>query len=174
MSSASDSGLPRAPEIDDHRPAPRPPREVVISFWAWIATAVLEVALIPLVISDRSLLADEALSEERASAVLRGETLELDSGLLRIGAGIAIGLVCVAVLALAAAYVWFAVRMRAGRRWARGVLVVLTLVSAVSSFWADTDWYGMSMVALSVFAALLMTMPTANGYFAECRLRGQA
>ncbi|WP_086822049.1 hypothetical protein [Allokutzneria sp. NRRL B-24872] len=179
MTTAPDpSSLPSAPEIsapeiDDGRRAPVRPREVVISFWAWIAAAALEVVLIPLVLADGHLLTDEALDEERAGAVLRGDSVQLDSGVVRFGAGVVIGVVCVAVLALAAAYVWFALRMLAGRGWARVVLIGLTVVSAVSSFWVDTDWYGMSMVGLSVFATLLMVMPTANAYFAEPRSRGQ-
>ncbi|SDN16282.1 hypothetical protein [Allokutzneria albata] len=173
MTSAPDP-LPRAPEIDESLPAPVRPREVLISFWAWVAVAALEVVLIPLVLADRRLLTDEALDEERAGAVLRGDTLPLDSGMVRFGAGIVIGVVCVVVLALAAAYVWFALRMLAGRGWARAVLIGLTVISAVSSFWADTDWYGMSMVGLSVFATLLMVMPTANTYFSQCRSRGHA
>ncbi|MCP3799000.1 hypothetical protein NLX83_07000 [Allokutzneria sp. A3M-2-11 16] len=172
MTSAPDP-LPRAPEIDDSPPAPVRPREVLISFWAWIAAAALEVVLIPLVLADRHLLTDEALDEERAGAVLRGDTLLLDAGMVRFGAGIVIGVVCVVVLALAAAYVWFALRMLAGRGWARAVLIGLTAISAVSAFWVDTDWYGMSMVGLSVFATVLMVMPTANAYFENSRFRGQ-
>ncbi|GAA4001452.1 hypothetical protein GCM10022247_22630 [Allokutzneria multivorans] len=173
MTTAPDSSLPSAPEIDDSQRAPVRPREVLISFWAWIAAAALEVVLIPLVLADGHLLTDEALDEERAGAVLRGDTVQLDSGVVRFGAGVVIGVVCVAVLALAAAYVWFALRMLAGRGWARAVLIGLTVITAVSSFWVETDWHGMSIVGLSVFATLLMVMPTANAYFAESRKQGQ-
>ena len=86
--------------------------------------------------------------------------------------------VVIGVISLAL-YLFFAIKMRAGRNWARIVLTVLSALSLLSSFSASasvtindqvftatssrvTEWIG---VALSVVAIVLMYLTPSNLYF---------
>jgi len=93
----------------------------------------------------------------------------------------------VAVSNIVGLYLLFALKMRAGRNWARIVLTVLSALSIGSTahssttirvndqaFTASTSqavgWFG---AALAVVAIVLMFMPASNAYFAAGNASGQ-
>lgn len=72
-------------------------------------------------------------------------------------------------------YLLFAVKMRAGRNWARIVLTVLTALSIVSSFSGNLasarNWSTWVGIILPVLAIILMFLPQSNAYFAANKTR---
>ncbi len=67
-------------------------------------------------------------------------------------------------------YLLFAVKMRAGRNWARIVLTVLTVLSIISSFSGNLasarNWSTWVGIILPVLAIILMFLPQSSAYFA--------
>lgn len=68
-------------------------------------------------------------------------------------------------------YLFFAVKMRAGRNWARIVLTVLTVLSIISSFSGNLssarNWSTWVGIILPVLAIILMFLPQSSAYFAH-------
>lgn len=75
-------------------------------------------------------------------------------------------------------YLLFALKMRAGRNWARIVLTVLTALSIVSSFsgnlGAARNWSTWVSIILPVLAIILMFLPQSSAYFAAVRTARRA
>ncbi|WP_189060428.1 hypothetical protein [Longimycelium tulufanense] len=131
-----------------------PPTEVKISFWLWIAGAVLSLLAPVLLFASR----DELLTEAR-----RTQGGELSQAELETIVNATIGFVAVFFLIFAGLFVLFAFKMKAGRNWARITLTVLTAI--IMLFTLGSSLTGLIPVLVSIVAIVLMFLPKANAYF---------
>jgi len=162
--------------VGDERPRPTAaaPTTVNSAFYIYLVLAALAVLNVILVVTSGEL--DKALDAPGVQ----------DSGLsvqslvtaVRVTA-IVTGVIVVAL------YVLFAVKMRAGRNWARIVLTVLTVLSLLSRFTvsASVTINGQEYAATSgnvvgwisaiggLIAVVLMYLPDSNKYFDAMRSR---
>ena len=135
------------------------PQQVQISFWLWVATAVLGVIGAAVVFTQR----DAALDAARAA-----NTSHLSDDVLQ--SAVTVGLVFAAVLAVvfAGLYLLFAFKARAGRNWARIVLTVLTVLDVLFLAVKFSTLSGISTL-IAVVAVVLLFLPASNEFFAASR-----
>ncbi|WP_189060427.1 hypothetical protein [Longimycelium tulufanense] len=144
---------PMPPEAGG-QPAPEPPMAVKVSFWIWIASAVIGVVMALVSVTNR----DEFTEQ------LRRQNPDLAEEQLRSTVNAALALSIVLAVLVAAIYVFFAVKMRAGRNWARITLTVVTLAFLVLQF-AATGGIGSLGALVGLVAVVLMFLPSSNEYF---------
>ncbi|UVJ41715.1 hypothetical protein [Arthrobacter sp. CJ23] len=117
------------------------PQQLTISYWLWVAAAALGVI----------------------ASIINIFTIRSMFGELLIGAGIA-GLVF--SLVFAAFYVFIAIRLKEGARWARLVLSILGGLAAISLLFQlitlNINFIGS---AAAVAAAVLMWLPESQKHF---------
>ncbi|MEU4802266.1 hypothetical protein [Actinosynnema sp. NPDC023587] len=138
-------------------PALPVPKEVRISFWIWIAGAVLSAVGGLLVFTQRDALAEvlrdvpqyQSLSPDEFDALLRANMI----------------ITAVVGVVLAALYVLFAFKARAGRNWARIVLAVLTALGLLSTLLVGASISGLLTSLISVVAVVLLYLPNSKAYF---------
>jgi hypothetical protein len=156
----SDAEIPRPKSVDN-------------AFWASVAsTAIASLSTVFTVLLDQPWL------ERFARAMLadtgrRATPADVDTAIsvARVSLGLGVAL-------FAALFVLFAVKMRAGRNWARLVLTVFTalgvmnFLSAVASTGAALGlMWSLAEVAFSVTAVVYMFRPESTKFFTEHRKR---
>ncbi len=149
------------------------PRAVDLAFQASLASTVIAcVATVVTVLLDQVWLERFARQMLEESGQPTGE-VDLATGVAvaRVSLGIGVAL-------FAALFVLFAVKMRAGRSWARLLLTVFAAVgvvnflSAVASSGAELSlMWSLAEVAFAVTAVVYMFRPESTSYFAEHRKR---
>jgi hypothetical protein len=156
-------GMPAAPPLHEGElrgpqnvPAPTP---VQVSFWLWVATAVLGLVAAVIGFTQR----DAALNAVRAANVRHLSDAELETA-------VTLGLVVAAVffVVLAGLYLLFAFKARAGRNWARIVLTVLTVLDVLFLATNFTLVSGLSTL-LAVVAVVLLFLPASNAFYAASK-----
>jgi hypothetical protein len=135
---------------------PAPPRPVLVSFWIWIAGAVILVLGGLLTLAERNMI----LANYRAHPPAGVPLDQLPSQVNQL---IAVSLVVAVVFA--ALYVFFAYRIRAGRNWARTVLTVLTVLSVLYYLTVGASIYTYLSLLISVVAVVLLYVPGAREFF---------
>jgi hypothetical protein len=123
------SGLPSypsAPQSGDYgdprqqrQPAAAPPREVAVSFWCFVAAAVVVLIGGLLYLGAKQALLDTLRSNN---------TSRLTDSQLQTTADVAIGFFVVVAVIIAGLYVLFAYKLRAGRSWARTALTIVVVL----------------------------------------------
>jgi hypothetical protein len=149
------------------------PKSVDNAFWASIAsTAIASVATIVTV------LLDQAWLERFARAMLADTGQRATDADLATAISVARGSLGIGIVLFAAIFVLFAVKMRAGRGWARIVLTVfaalgvMNFLSAVASTGAALSlMWSLAEIAFSVTAVIYMFRPESSKYFLEHRKR---
>jgi hypothetical protein len=145
-------------ELSGTPAATRPPvpNEVQISFWIWIAGAVLSILGALYSLTQRDQFA-EALRNTPQASQLSPEEFD---------AAVSASLLFAVVLGVvfAGLYILFALQMRAGKNWARVVLTVLTALSLVSMLFG-ASLLGLFTALISVVAVVMLYMPNAKAYF---------
>ncbi|MFE4197209.1 hypothetical protein ACFRJ9_15200 [Paenarthrobacter sp. NPDC056912] len=117
------------------------PQPMVVSYWLWIAAAVLGVL---------------------ASIVNIFQLRDIFGGLM-VGAGVAS---LVLSLLIAAVYMFMAIRLKEGSRWARLVLTILGVLAAFSLlFQLITLNFSLIGSAAAVAAAVMMWLPESQKHF---------
>ncbi|WP_433266064.1 hypothetical protein ACQPZF_39790 [Actinosynnema sp. CS-041913] len=137
-------------------PARPVPIEVKVSFWIWIAGAVLSVVGALLALTQR-----EEISEAlRATPQFAQSTPEqLDAAVsMTIMFTLVVGIV------LAGLYVLFAFKARAGRNWARVVLTVLTALGLLTMLFRPSP-SALITSLISVVAVVLLYVPNSKAYY---------
>jgi chromate transport protein ChrA len=137
-------------------PAPQP---VQVSFWLWVATAVIGLVAAVVTFTQR----DAAVNALRAA-----NTQHLSDEQLQAAA--TIGLVFAAVLSIvfAGLYVLFAVKARAGRNWARITLAIVTVLRVILLATSFTVLGALSTL-VAVVAAVLLFLPASNQFYAAAK-----
>lgn len=152
------AGLPPKPRFDGG-PTFHPPAPVQVSFWLWVASAVVMVAGFGLMV---------ASEQEIATALIEGNT---DSRLTedQIVGGLSAVLWTLAVggTMFAALFVLFAYKAREGTRSARSVLTVLTLAVLVfvAVTWTFMNFVLVVSLVLAGVAIVLLYLPSVSDYF---------
>ena len=160
----------------DPGPAPARPGTVVGAFWLWIAAAAAAVVSGVLVFT--SDVWAQALAVAGGRATISGVSVVT---LISTVKTIAI----VFMVIFVALYVLFAVKMLAGRNWARVVLTVLAALTIVGSFSAqasvtiDGTVYSAGssqalrwvQLGLALVALILMWLAPSNAYFSAVKAR---
>lgn len=144
-----------APPLAARQGLPRP-RVVTVSCWLWLLAAVLAVVTVALTVGRLDEVRAElgqAVRDSDSSATSDRVEQVVDLSVLVIVVGGALFGVLGALLAL---------RLRAGRRWARlalTIVAVLAVAYGVLVFGA-TGWLVLVYLALVVIATVLMYLPT--------------
>ncbi len=164
---------PMRPISDGAGPEIPRPKAIDSAFQASLAsTAIASVATVVTVLLDREWL------ERFARQVLTDAGRPVTDADLSTGIAVARGSLGFGVLLFAALFVLFAVKMRAGRGWARGVLTVFAVVGALNFLTAVAStgaalelMWSLADVAFSITAVIYMFRPESTKYFAEHRKR---
>jgi hypothetical protein len=157
------SMAPLNPVLPEEMAPPRP-ATITAAMWAWIAAAVLAVAVLPVLIlgNTAALIGESTLTEEDRSAAELGVTT------LAVFAGFG-------MLVAAAPYVAFAIVLRNGHNWARILLTILgalgfltmigTLLFAVrAESWQPGVVLSVLVLGLTVAAVVLQFLPASNRF----------
>ncbi|MGH3760989.1 hypothetical protein [Actinophytocola sp.] len=147
------------------------PRAVDVAFRASLAsTAIASVATVVTVLLDRAWL--ERFARQMLAESGRPEA-DLSTGIAIAQVSLGIG-----ILLFAGVFVLFALKMRAGRGWARVVLTLFAVLGAVNFLTAVANtgaelglMWSLAEVAFSVTAVIYMFRPESTTYFAEHRKR---
>lgn len=139
------------------------PKEVQLSFWLWIAGAVLSVIGALFAFTQRDTLLEEVRKRPDAGSFSEAQ---LDTV---VTTGLIVGVVI--ALAFAGLYVLFAVKARAGRNWARIALTVLTALGVLALVIGGFSVAGILSTVVSVVAVVLLFLPASNQHFAAQQAR---
>jgi flagellar biosynthesis protein FlhB len=140
------------------------PRDVDMAFWLWVAS--LLVSLIG------QLFGVSATVDGLQDSMQERSTQPLSPDALASMAHIFFIVIIVVTVLFIALLVFFGVKMRAGRNWARITITVLTALEALSLVNTLMTTGGLEMIAsivsvlLAVAAVVLMFRPDAKAYFA--------
>lgn len=134
------------------------PTTVTVSFFLWLITILLSIVGAILVIA---LSGSAGIAEGTDTAAGTGTGVYVTAGIITI------------VLAVVELIVVF--KMRAGRNWARIVLLVLAVLQIASTATQGgsgnvSSWGGIVFV---IIATVLMFLPTSNPYFTQKGLTAQ-
>lgn len=164
--------MPPYPASESRGVNARPPSTVQGAFWIYVLVAALSLVSIVLVLTDGTF--DRAIDDAR----LESGSIDVES----LVNTVKVTTIVIAVIFLAL-YLFFAVKMRNGRNWARIVLTVLSALSVISQFSVSTTVtvngqdYSSSSNAISgwigavaaIVAIVLMYLPASNAYFSPRR-----
>ncbi|SFW85318.1 hypothetical protein [Amycolatopsis australiensis] len=143
-----------------HPVAAERPSTVEGAFWAFIASTVLGLVGGVLIFASRDAIAAALRDSTRRS----GGTLT-DA---QIDQAVNITMIVALVIAviIAALYLLFAFKLRAGRNWARIVLTVITALQLISLLAGQSTVLGYVSVAAAVVGVILSFLTPSNAYFA--------
>lgn len=157
--------MPNAPSLNEQTQQQAVPREVVISFWIWAATAALLFVGAILFILNRDTVA-QALRQSPNGGQLTAQQLEQ-------AASVAVGVGAAILLIIAALYLLFAFKAKAGRNWARITLTVLTALNALSALSGTSGGVANYIgLILAIVAVVLLYLPPSNAYFNAMKRAG--
>lgn len=141
------------------------PTTINVSFWLYIASAVLSVVsgivALSLVSGTRQTVIDQL---ERQGTTLQGQNIQQ---LADTAIAVGIGVLIVTTIFWAIVFVLFAFLMRRGANWARIVLTVLTAISLLNL--GSAFGIGFAQVAAAVAAAILLWLPASSQWFAAIK-----
>jgi hypothetical protein len=148
-------------------PAPAPPRPGTVegAFWAFIAAPVIGLIGGLLIFGNR----DKIASTMRETNRQRGGNLT-DA---QIDQAVNVTMITAVVIAaiIAALYLLFAFKLRAGRNWARIVLTVLAALQLLSVLTGQSTIAGYVAVLAAVIGVVLSFTGPSNAYFAAAAAR---
>lgn len=160
-------GLPNFPAAPPPTEAPEqrftPPTQITAAFWCYVVAAVVGVIGGLLVIGQRQQLLDAT----RAAPANHGLT---DTQLQAV-VNFAVGFAVVVSLVIAALYLLFAFKLRAGRNWARIVLTVIAVFALLSLLLGGAGTSVLRLVGdlAAVAGAVLSYLPNSNAYIAAVK-----
>lgn len=117
--------MPAYPPTESRGLANRPPPAVQGAFWIFVAFAAISVINMVLVLTDGTF--DRAVDD--AGSTVGGRSIDVAS----LVSAVKVTTVVVTIVSVAL-FLFFAVKMRSGRNWARIVLTVLVALSLISQF----------------------------------------
>lgn len=130
------------------------------AFWAFLAATVISIVSGLLVLGQRDALADAV---RRSNTKLTAQQIDQAATVALVAA------VVIAVL-IALLYLFFAVKLRAGRNWARIVLTVLTALQVISLLaGSGGSWIGYLSCLAAVIGVVLSFLPESSAYFAAAK-----
>ncbi|WIX75837.1 hypothetical protein QRX50_30695 [Amycolatopsis carbonis] len=158
--------LPRFPEDSNPPPSssepPRPavPNTIAVAFWAFVVSTVIGIVGALLLFGQKDELIDAA----------RRTNPNLSQAQLDQGANIALIVAVVIAIVIALLYLLFAVKLRAGRNWARIVLTVLTALQVLSLITGSGGtWLSYLSALAAVIGVVFSFLGDSNAYIAAGR-----
>ncbi|UQS22202.1 hypothetical protein L1857_04880 [Amycolatopsis thermalba] len=152
-------GLPPAPSLPgDEVERPDPPKPVQVSFWFWVASAVVLVIAYLVVFLSRQQVIDVLVKANTDPQITPDK--------ISSGTTVLFAMLLVGSVSFAAFFVLFAWKARQGTRSARTVLTVLVAITLVFQFVMQA-YTGISLIAtlLCLVALVLMYIPSVQPYF---------
>ncbi|MEW2499846.1 hypothetical protein ACQPXB_26900 [Amycolatopsis sp. CA-161197] len=160
------SDLPRFPEEPNQPPPsnepPRPavPSTITVAFWAFVVSTVIGIVGALLLFGQKDDLIDAA----------RRTNPNLGQAQLDQAANIALIVAVVIAVIIALLYLLFAVKLRAGRNWARIVLTVLTVLQVLSLIaGSGGTWLSYLSALAAVIGVVFSFLGDSNAYIAAGR-----
>jgi hypothetical protein len=150
-----------ASEIGGGAPVGDAPKELRIAFFLWLGVAVVHVLAALLVIAGHASLAD-ALRQSG-----QGFTEDQVSGL----ATAVVAVVVVIDLVLAALFTWFALKLKAGRGWARTLLMIFGAVAIFAGLVTLSSLLILIVIVLLVIAGFVMSNLRPSSEFIAAQRR---
>ncbi|MEV6896619.1 hypothetical protein [Amycolatopsis sp. NPDC051372] len=157
------SDLPRFPEdstppsFSGEPPRPAVPNTITVAFWAFVASTVIGIVAALLLFGQKDDLVDAA----------RRTNPNLDQAQLDQAANIALVVAVVIAVLIALLYLLFAVKLRAGRNWARIVLTVLTALQVLSLITGNGGtWLSYLSALAAVIGVVFSFVGDSNTYIA--------
>jgi hypothetical protein len=145
-----------------------PPSQLVGAFWAYIVAAVVGVVGGLLVLTQKQQILD-ALRESNSQ-----QNSNLSESQLQSLANASIGVAVVIALVIAALYVFFAFKLKAGRNWAR-ILLTIIAVLALLSLITGRGGSILSFIGevAAVVGAVLSYLPQSSAYISAVKRSGR-
>jgi hypothetical protein len=145
-----------------------PPQQLVGAFWAYVAAALVGVVGGLLVLGQKQQIID-ALRTSNAQ-----QNSQLSDSQLQTLASASITVALVIALVIAALYVFFAFKLKAGRNWARIVLTIIAVLALLSLLLGR----GGSILSFvgevaAVIGAVLSYMPQSSAYISAVKNSGR-
>jgi magnesium-transporting ATPase (P-type) len=164
------SGLPSFPpappsmESQSRRPAVDPPGSIVGSFWCYVAAAVISVIGALLLLGQKDTI---------ANALRDNNTTSLTESQIQAAANTAVVISLVFTIIIAALFVFFAFKLKAGRNWARIVLTIVAVLALLSLLVGagSSSILGIIGDLAAVVGAILSYVPQSNQYIAATKMR---
>jgi hypothetical protein len=134
------------------------PVTVVGAFWCFIATTVIGLVSAALIVLGKKSIEDAAHDANLPQGVDADRVADAST-------------IVVAVLSviIALLFVLFAIKLRAGRNWARIVLTVVTALDVVSILVNGGSVLGYVGLVAAVLGVVLSFTPASNAYFSRTR-----
>jgi hypothetical protein len=154
------SGLPNFPAAPPPSEGPAqvytPPREIMAAFWCYVVAAVVILVGGVLSLGAKQTLVDSLQANN--TNLTPTQIDQLASGTLTV-------LLVVAVI-VAALFLLFAFKLRAGRNWARIVLAIIAVLELISLLNGRGSASVLSYIGIlaAVIGAVLSWMPNASAY----------
>jgi hypothetical protein len=144
--------MPPVTRPEQAKPRPPVPREVNIAFAVWVLSAVLSLVL--------QLLDVSAFVEQYQKQLAGTAQEQLSTGTLK-------GIYIVAVVAVSVLMVFFAWKMRSGRKWARAVIAILAILGLMFQAMSVGvgDVLAIAGVLITATGLVFMFVPASNAYF---------
>lgn len=165
------SGLPNfpaaPPSMESQQPAITPPGSIVGSFWCYVAAAVISVVGALLLLGQKQTI---------ENALRDNNTTGLSEAQIQSAANVAVVVSLVATIIIAALFVFFSFKLKAGRNWARVVLTIVAVLALLSLLVGagSSSILGIIGDLAAVVGAILSYVPQSNQYIAavKSQLRG--
>jgi hypothetical protein len=164
------SGLPNFPaappsmEAQSQGPSTPAPGSIVAAFWCYVAAAVISVIGALLLLGQKQAIED---------SLRKTNTAGLSESQLQSAASLAVVVSLVITIIIAALFVFFAFKLKAGRNWARIVLTIVAILSLLSLLIGagGSSILGIIGDLAAVVGAILSYLPRSNQYIAAVKQR---
>lgn len=136
---------------------PAPPTTITASVACYLVATVIAVVQAVLTLGSKQDIADSLRSTNTAG---------LSSTQIDQAAQVAVVVAVVVALIFAAIYLWLALKLRAGRNWARITLTVLTILQLISLFTnrSSSSWIGYISILAAVAGLVLAYLSPSSEY----------
>jgi hypothetical protein len=151
-------------------PVPEPgplPRTLVLAFWGWVVTAAIRLLGAVVAITTRQGVLD-ALNAANVPSGTQSNPLPEDK--IQLAANLIVGTSVVVSVVFAGLFLFFAFKLRAGRNWARILLIFAALVDLLL-FAQSGDFSVISILAalIAVATIVLSYLRPSTDYIAAVR-----
>ncbi|MGW4487766.1 hypothetical protein ACWEOE_28460 [Amycolatopsis sp. NPDC004368] len=137
------------------------PATVLGAFWLYLVSTVVAIAGAGVLLANKQTIVD---------AVRGGGQGQLTEAQIEQTANVGLWVAVAVAVVIALVYLWLAVKLKAGRNWARIVLTILTLLQIVSLVAGrGGSLLGYLSAGAAVVALVLAFLPPSNAYLAARR-----
>jgi hypothetical protein len=157
-------GLPSAPppsEAEAHQQVLPAPTEIVIAFWAYVVGAVVGVIGGIMLLGAKQSLIDSLRASNTNGALTDTQ--------IQSAAGVAVTVGIVVSIIVAALYVFFAFKLKAGRNWARIVLLIIAVLALLNILTGRGTALSYIGEVAAVVGAVASFLPKSSAYISAVK-----